>query len=96
MITEVTTSKGTDAITSDHWHVVHSRLTNANSKRPFSRLITSEHDDRTACCEAAQALRVKLREETPRVPLAERDQVFACRPGFKSLKLARSRRAKAK
>ncbi len=96
MITEVKNSKGSEAITSDHWHVVHSRFTEAESKRPFSRLISSEHDDRADCVKAAQALRVKLRAGARGVPLDERDQVFVCRPGFKSLKLARTRRAKPK
>lgn len=96
MITEAKTSKGAEAITSDHWHVVHSRFVRAESKRPFSRIINSEHDDRATCVKAAQALRVKLRADAAEVPLDERDQVFMCRPGFKSLKWAKCRRVKPK
>lgn len=92
MITEVTTTKGTPAITSDQWYVVHSRLIDAQSKRPFSRGIHSEHADRLACHRAARLLRIKLAGEGVGVPDAERDEVFVCKPGFKTLKLAKTRR----
>ncbi len=95
MITEVTTSKGSSAITSDQWHVVHSRLTHAGAKRPYVRGIHSEHPDRTSCREAARALRVRLAAESAGVPEAERDEVFVCHPNFKSLKLAKSRRGES-
>ena len=49
MITELKNAKGAAAITSDHWHVVHSRFTGFSSRRPFRRLIHSEHDDRSGC-----------------------------------------------
>ena len=95
MITEVATSKGIAAVTSDQWHVVHSRLMFAGSKRPYSRGIHSEHTDRVSCGKAAKALRVRLAAESADVPVSERDEVFVCKPNFKSLKLAKSRRAEA-
>jgi hypothetical protein len=93
MIQEVVNSKGAEAITSDHWHVVHSRFVGASRKRPFVRGVESEHADRAACVKAAKALRKKLATEAGSAPVEERDEVFVRRPGFKSLKKAR-RRAK--
>ena len=95
MITDVQTSKGTSAITSDQWHVVHSRLVDAGAARPYVRSIHSEHADRLTCRQAAKALRVRLAAESSGVPEAERDEVYVCRPKFKSLKRARTRRADA-
>ena len=95
MITEVQTAKGTAAITSDHWHVVHARWVAGESKRPFMRSIYSEHDDRAACRGAAKALRQKLMSEATRVPADERDEVFVRKPNFKSLKRAKARRTQA-
>lgn len=95
MIHEVTNSKGHAAITSDHWHVVHSRLAAAGTAHPFVRSVHSEHDDRTACHAAACALRRSLRAASPNVPEIDRDEVFVRKPDFKSLKRAKSRRAKA-
>ena len=92
MITEVQTSKGTAAITSDQWHVVHSRLVHAGAKRPFVRTVHSEHGERVECQKAAKALRVKLAQEAAGVPEAERDEVFIRRPNFKTLKMAKCRR----
>jgi hypothetical protein len=91
MITEVMTTKGIPAITSDQWYVVHSRLVDASGKRPYSRGIYSEHADRPACQRAAKLLRIKLAGEGTDVPDAERDEVFVCKPGFKTLKLAKTR-----
>ena len=45
MITSVKTSTGAEAITSDQWHVVHARFL-GGGKRPFSRSISSEHEDK--------------------------------------------------
>ena len=95
MITDVQTSKGTSAITSDQWHVVHSRLVDGGAKRRFVRSIHSEHADRLSCRKAAFALQARLDAESAGVPEEERDQVFVCRPRFKSLKRARTRRADA-
>ena len=94
MIKEVVTSKGTAAITSDRWHVVLSRFTNAGRKQPFARGIDSEHADRSECLKAARALRARLAAEAGSVPEEERDEVFVRRPNFKSLKAARRRRAR--
>jgi hypothetical protein len=92
MIQEVVTSKGIAAITSDQWHVVHSRLVDVHSKRPYARGVHSEHADRVACYAAAKALRVKLAGLHAGVPEAERDEVFVRKPNFKTLKLAKTRR----
>ena len=93
MIAEVLTSKGLQAITSDQWHVVHSRWSDAGGKRPYARGIHSEHGDRAACVQAAKVLRRQVAADSVGVPAAERDEVFVRRPKFKSLKTAKSRRA---
>ena len=93
MIQEVVTSKGAAAITSDQWHVVHSRLVDSKDPRPYLRGIHSEHADRVSCRKAALALRAKLLADNASLPEAERDEVFVRKPAFKTLKLARTRRA---
>jgi len=95
MITDVKTSKGVAAITSDHWHIVHSRHIEGAGKRPYSRIVHSEHEDAPACRKAAKELRVKLATEAVGVPTEEQDEVFVCRPNFKSLKHAKVRRKAA-
>jgi hypothetical protein len=95
MITSVKTSTGAEAITSDHWHVVHARFLGAG-KRPFSRSVSSEHEDRASCAKAATALMAKLRVDSKAVPVDERDQVFVRRPGFKSLKLSKRREKRSR
>jgi hypothetical protein len=91
MIRNVKTSKGADAITSDQWHVVHSRFTSVKQGPAFSRGVHSEHDDRVACAKAAKRLRAKLALENADVPAEERDEVFVRKPNFRSLKKARRR-----
>ncbi len=91
MISEVKTSKGIPAITSDQWHVVRSQLLYAGTKRPYARAIHSEHADRKSCGQAAKTLRHHLLTESTGKPNNERDEVFICRPNFKSLKLAMTR-----
>lgn len=91
MIKEVQNSKGGDAITSDHWHVVHARFVGAGRKRPFTRGIESEHDSRGDCVKAAKALRLELAGAGRKLPESERDEVFVRPPGYKSLKQARRR-----
>jgi hypothetical protein len=91
MITTVDTRKGAEAITSDHWHVVHARFVGAAADLPFARSVTSEHDDRPSCIRAARTLVAQIRRDAGVVPEAERDQVFVRRPGFKSLKSASRR-----
>jgi hypothetical protein len=93
VIQEVVTTKGANAITSDHWHVVHSRFTSGD-KRPFVRAVHSEHADGAECRAAAKELRGKLATESRGVPEAEQDEVFVRRPNFKSLKSSRSRKGK--
>jgi hypothetical protein len=95
MITEVQTSKGTPAITSDQWHTVHSRWLDGAGKRAFVRSVHSEHEDSSACRKAAKELRQKLAREGAEVPEAERDEVFVRKPGYKTLKRAKARRAQA-
>ena len=88
VISETTTTKGSPAITSDRWHVVHSRFrSRGRGGKPFERVITSEHDDRLSCRKAARMLRDNL-EIDPKVPQAQRDEVFVRKPNFKSLKTA--------
>ena len=91
MITAVKTRKGTDAITSDQWHVVHARFLGGDERGRFGRSISSEHVDRVACVKAARALVARIRAEAGDVPDDPRDQVFVRRPGFKSLKTANHR-----
>ena len=93
MIRDVSTSKGADAITSDHWHVVHSRFAVVRGEPGFARGIHSEHEDRAGCRQAAKELRTRLASENKAVPAAERDEVFVRRPNYKSLKRAKHRRS---
>jgi hypothetical protein len=96
MISTVETRKGTEAVTSDRWHVVHARHVGGRAKLPFLRSISSEHEDRGACVKAARKLIARVRSETPDVPVAERDQVFVRRPGFKSIKNSTRRSARTR
>lgn len=89
MIKETLTSKGTPAITSDHWHVVHSHFNGEGKGGSYARIIVSEHDDRTSCRLAATALSAKLASEARAGKRAQRDEVFARPPKFKSLKARR-------
>ncbi len=90
MISEVLTEKGTPAVTSDQWHVVHSRFTFPGALRPFLRSIHSEWQDRPSCRNAAKALRARLNENDKGLPPAERDEVFVRKPNFKTLKIAKA------
>jgi hypothetical protein len=92
VISPAQTAKGAEAITSDQWHVVQSRLLHPGERRPYVRSIHSEHGDRLACRKAARALRVQLAKEWGKVPEDERDEIFVRRPGYKSLKAAKTRR----
>ncbi len=98
MISETVTTKGTPAITSDCWHVVHAkRRRKGQTSGSFERVVVSEHDDRVGCQAAARAFLAALGKNNE-VPLAERDEVFARRPNFKSLKatLRRTKTEKTK
>ena len=92
MIQEVVTKKGAPAITSDQWHVVHSRLVDLRAKRPYVRGIHSEHADRISCRKAARILRAKLLADSAAAPDVERDEVFVRKPRFKTLKQAKARK----
>lgn len=93
---DVLNSKGVEAITSDQWHVVHSRFMAGPGPFHFLRGISSEHVARADCLKAARALHARLRAESAAVPRAERDQVFVRRPRYKSLKRARRRKSRPK
>ncbi len=92
MIREVVTDRGAPAITSDQWHVVHSRFVGPDNERPFLRSIHSEHVDRTACREVARTLRAQLSKGDAAIPAEERDEVFVRKPNFRSLKRAKPAR----
>ena len=96
MIQEVTTTKGTAAITSDRWHVVHARCTNASGAMSFARAVHSEHENRDQCLAAARDLLRRLGRERRASAVdgavVEPDEVFARRPGFKTLKVSAQRR----
>lgn len=96
MIHEVVTSKGAAAITSDRWHVVHSRCVVSAETTAFTRSINSEHADRGECKTAARQLRDKLATQESAVPADQRDEVFIRPPGFKSLKGTRTRRPRVR
>jgi hypothetical protein len=97
MIKETITKGGASAITSDRWHVVHSRFTgDSGSPGPFARAVISEHDDRADCRKSAEALRLSLAPEGKMRPVNQRDQVFVRPPRFRSLKSARRRKVQAK
>ncbi|MBK8099617.1 MAG: hypothetical protein IPK26_21120 [Planctomycetes bacterium] len=96
MIQEVVTSKGAAAITSDRWHVVHSRCVVSADTTAFTRGINSEHADRNECKTAAHQLRERLATLESAVPAEQRDEVFIRPPGFKSLKATRTRRPKVR
>ena len=86
MISTVDTRKGTAALTSDRWHVVHARFVGTQVRLPFVRSISSEHDTRESCVQAARALVARVRGDAGEQPAEQRDQVFVRRPGFKTLK----------
>jgi hypothetical protein len=92
MISEVLTSQGKPAITSDQWHLIESRFTRDSRKRPFARRIVSEHANRAVCREAARLMRERLATEGGAQPEAERTDVYVRPPNFKSLKHAKSPR----
>lgn len=92
MIKQVVTRQGAAALTSDHWHVVHAHFVGGRRRRPFLRKVVSEHSDRTECRAAAKVLRASLRRADQTVSPDDRDEVFVCRPNFKSLKTARKHR----
>ncbi|MBL9078108.1 MAG: hypothetical protein JNL08_11425 [Planctomycetes bacterium] len=83
------TSKGSAALTSDQWHVVHSRFMFPGTRHPFRRSIHSEWSDEASCKTAARALRRQLRADGKAAPVAEQDEVFVRKPQFKSLAVAR-------
>lgn len=57
MIRDVVRSKGTAAVTSDHWRLVRARYADPTGRHPFVREFVSEHGDRAECGKAAKLLR---------------------------------------
>lgn len=96
MIQEVVTKKGAAAITSDQWYVVHSRFVDRPGELPYMRGIHSEHADRLSCRKAAAALRERIQADNAAAPPDQRDEVFARKPLFKTLKASRSVHADGK
>ncbi len=95
MIQELPNKKGTPAITSDRWHVVHARWSGNPAGHPrFERSIVSEHEDRVGAASASQAITSAFTTEMSLREPGRRDQVFVRRPNYKSLKLARRRESK--
>lgn len=92
MISEVQTTKGSAAVTSDQWHVVHARFAFPGARRPYLRSIHSEWPDRASCRRAGQALRRKLSADGASVPEHQQDEVLMRKPNFKTLKLGKSSR----
>jgi len=90
VIREVQTDAGSAAITSDQWHIIHSRYVFDGAKRPYLRSVHSEYEDRTACRQAARALRQQLLAQETGVAIDQRDEVFVRKPNYKSLKISRS------
>ena len=87
MIQDTLSSKQRPAITSNRWHVVHARWSGERSTQPkFERSIVSEHDDQESAVHGARELVARLAAEMSARPLAERDQLFVRKPGFRSLK----------
>lgn len=95
MIQHVVNSKGAKAITSDRWHVVHSRFIRLNGKWRFARGVHSEHGDVAECKTAAKALLERIRTEGSKLPPEERDEVFVRRPNYKTLETCNNRRRPA-
>ncbi len=90
MIREVLSSKKNPALTSDRWHVVHARWSEeAVGEECFVRSIVSEHEDSSSAVSAARAIKSSLAPGMAARPLAQRDQVFVHRPGYRTLKIAR-------
>ena len=89
MIQETSTKEHRPALTSDRWHVVHARWTGERAGRPrYIRTIVGEYDDRASATRRAREMVSRLAPEMTRRPLAQRDQLFVRKPGFRSLKTA--------
>ncbi len=95
MIAETRTKRHSPAITSDRWHVVHAKFNAAvyGERRPFLRVICSEHDDRGKAVKAARNLLSRLRRKAAITKAPQRDQVFVRRPSFVSLIFGPHRKA---
>lgn len=90
MISEVQTKKGSAALTSDQWHVVHARFLFPGAKRPYLRSIHSEWPDRVSCRRAGKALRLELAKQSTGGEEREHDEVLLRKPNFKTLKVGRA------
>jgi len=89
MIQETLNSKQRPALTSNRWHVVHARWSGEpGNGSTFIRSIVSEHDDQESALQGAREIVARLAQQMAARPLAERDQLFVRKPGFRSLKSA--------
>lgn len=94
MIEQTQTRAQRPALTSNLWHVVHSRWAPKVDSPPFIRSIASEHEHRAEAVDAAKLLIASLRDAGSERPVEEQDQVFVRRPHFKSLRFAHRRAPK--
>lgn len=89
MITETLSRKQHPALTSDRWHVVHSRWSGNEAGEPrFEREIVSEHGDRDSAANAGREIVASIAEAMAKRPRQCRDQILVRRPAYKSLKAA--------
>jgi len=89
MIQETSTRRSRPALTSDRWHVVHARWLGEKQGRPsYVRTIVGEYEDRASAARGARELVSSLAPQMSARPLAQRDQLFVRKPGFRSLKAA--------
>jgi hypothetical protein len=90
MIKDTVNRKSHPAVTSDRWHVIHSRWGGERAGDPrFVRSIVSEHGDSADATKSARALVAALAPEMVSRTSETRDQVLVRKPGYKSLKTAR-------
>lgn len=90
MIKDTTNRKSSPAVTSDRWHVIHSRWSGEPRGEPrFVRSIVSEHADSATATTSARELVASLALGMVARQRDRRDQVLVRRPGYKSLKTAR-------
>ena len=92
MITKTQTRRGTAALTSDRWHVLHARWLGDSTTVLFARSIVSEHDDHRTAVQSATTFLDSLAPQMERRAQATRDQVLIRRPSYKSLAVARRTR----
>lgn len=88
LIREIVNEDNELAVTSDRWHVIHARWSEAPGTPRFVRSIVSEHEDGASALRAAQDLKSSLVPGMSSRPKEARDQVMVRRPSAASLKNA--------